>query len=64
MYYMRSRENKDLKVTGKTVEPIKENVRDLCDLGLWKNFTPKAPTIRDKLVALQWQNSEFLYGDF
>lgn len=45
MYCMKSRENKDLKVTGETVEPIKENVRaDLCGLGIWKNFnsTPKA----------------------
>lgn len=59
MYYMKSRENKDLKVTGKTGGPIKENVReDLCDLGMWKNFnsTPKAQTIEDKFVALQWQN--------
>lgn len=54
---MNSRENKDLKVTGKTVEAMKDNVReDLCDLGMWKNFTPKVQTIRDKLVALQCQN--------
>ena len=46
-------------MTGETVEPIKENVReDLCGLGIWKNFnsTPKAQAIGDKLVTLQWQN--------
>lgn len=32
--------------------------KNLCELGMWKNFsaTPKAQTIRDKLVALQLQN--------
>lgn len=61
IYYIwtAERTKTNLKVIGKTIELIKENVREyFCDLGMGENLNPflKAQAIKDKLVALQCQN--------